>query len=950
MFIEEDEDVVVVVKGGGLYWDDDDLKQETGEDDPEPSLFVNVRNIVRVEQYIEHVDMYSSTIIPWWSDRYRVPFSCHSVSLVIDRQQPVRHDSLLRSRGSSWSHSEMRSHSTLVRRLASRHASQPLYKCIEPGSFVFPRRQLGRSRDVYLPPQPPALLEYRKAEEAPLPQAFRYDFGLVQNSTGIIKAPNHVRDTFGIDEVARMISWRKRSYNAELFQWAKKASSDILTTSTTSLWTSFCFLYETAKRLLRLDVLPISAKLGFHFRRFNISTFFWHAGRAIHKTKEEATGRTFFQLSFPRLTLQTIDSRLDVNIGSHVKLAEPPDGSVKQLCGSRKSQMTFENETKKVSKVLGHGLGTSGKRKTEAVNSHQSGDSIPLGFRQSALASVLDTSNSNITHEYFDMAITQDDRMNPSADGSLRTTALLSEETSSLNLQCEPNCQGQKVLDIANKVSISKMDKLKSSSSGQVESHSTLAGSESTVLPTALPKVPGDSSKYRTGGVYIAFGSNIGDRVEAIESACHMIDADQDMKLLKISPLYETEPMYVEDQAPFLNGVCEIETRLLPIELLNKLQAIEQNLGRVKMIDKGPRNIDLDILLYRDQVVQEERLTVPHALMLEREFVLRPLSHIFDRNAALVPTSEHRLVDFLERLDSQGMYTVTALSSEDLRPAKKTTPTLTMAIVNTTLDSFSDGGDNLPSEPDAIVANVAMQIAAGATIIDIGGQSSRPGAPDVSAEAEIARVVPAITAIKPLTDANNVLISVDTYRAAVAEAAVKAGANIVNDISAGALDPAMLATVARLGCSFVMMHMRGTPATMQSSENCSYPDGLLDTVRAELLTRVAAAESAGVFPWRIILDPGVGFSKTTAQNLELLTGLDTLRNNEATKSYAWLVGSSRKKFIGDITGMKVPKERVMGTSVTVTAAIMGGADIIRVHDVADMVQVAKMADAMYRNH
>nr|POE87833.1 folic acid synthesis protein fol1 [Quercus suber] len=294
------------------------------------------------------------------------------------------------------------------------------------------------------------------------------------------------------------------------------------------------------------------------------------------------------------------------------------------------------------------------------------------------------------------------------------------------------------------------------------------------------------------------------------------------------------------------------------------------------------------------------------------------------------------------------MYTITALSNENLRPVKKTTPTLTMAIVNTTPDSFSDGGENQPSELDTLRATVAKQIAAGAAIVDVGGQSSRPNAPDIMAEEEIARVVPVIEAIKPLTDANGVLISVDTYRASVAEAAVKAGAHIVNDISAGSLDPAMLETVARLGCTFIMMHMRGTPATMQSKENCSYPGGFLSTVRTELLSRVTAAEAAGIFPWRIILDPGVGFSKTIRQNLELLTGLNTLRAHEVASSYAWLVGSSRKGFIGTITGTKVPKERVMGTSATVTAAIMGGAAIIRVHDVAEMVEVAKMADAMYR--
>nr|POE87832.1 folic acid synthesis protein fol1 [Quercus suber] len=187
-------------------------------------------------------------------------------------------------------------------------------------------------------------------------------------------------------------------------------------------------------------------------------------------------------------------------------------------------------------------------------------------------------------------------------------------------------CQGQKAQDAAEKRAISKADSWVSSTSNQIRLESRFLENESAGRRPIAQRNSGDLTTMQHGGVYIALGSNVGDRIEAIESACRIIDADQDMKILKISPLYETAPMYVEDQAPFLNGVCEIETQLPPMDLLDKLQAIEQDLGRVKMIDKGPRNIDLDILLYRNEVVDTERLTVPHALMLEREFVLRPLS------------------------------------------------------------------------------------------------------------------------------------------------------------------------------------------------------------------------------------------------------------------------------------------------------------------------------------
>lgn len=296
------------------------------------------------------------------------------------------------------------------------------------------------------------------------------------------------------------------------------------------------------------------------------------------------------------------------------------------------------------------------------------------------------------------------------------------------------------------------------------------------------------------------------------------------------------------------------------------------------------------------------------------------------------------------------MYPLTPLAPgmKPLRALDPTRKTLVMSILNVTPDSFSDGGLNQPADNDSLKATAASHIAAGATIIDIGGQSSRPNAPDISAEEEIARIMPAIEAIKSLPEASKVAISVDTYRASVAEAAVNAGAHIINDISAGLLDPEMLPTIARLGCTYIMMHMRGTPHTMQNEENTSYPKGVVTTVAAELKARLEAAQTAGIRRWRIILDPGVGFAKTTEQNLEILRQMGMLRRFDHLKNFPWLVGSSRKGFIGQITEVEKASERVAGTAATVTAAVQGGAEIIRVHDVEEMARVVKMADALYR--
>lgn len=269
-----------------------------------------------------------------------------------------------------------------------------------------------------------------------------------------------------------------------------------------------------------------------------------------------------------------------------------------------------------------------------------------------------------------------------------------------------------------------------------------------------------------------------------------------------------------------------------------------------------------------------------------------------------------------------------------------------MAILNLTPDSFSDGGKHPPTDLTYITETVRNFIASGATIIDIGGESTRPGSTPVGAAEEIARVVPAIRHIRTMPEAANIAISIDTYRASVAEAASLAGADIINDISAGLLDPEMLPTVARLGKSVILMHMRGSPQTMTSL--LEYPGGVIPDVAAELGERIAAAEEAGIRRWRIILDPGLGFAKIQPHDLEILRELPRLRAMPGLECFPWLMGPSRKRFIGHLTGVKTPRERVWGTAATVSASVAGGADIVRVHDVREMWQVAKVADAIYR--
>jgi len=270
-----------------------------------------------------------------------------------------------------------------------------------------------------------------------------------------------------------------------------------------------------------------------------------------------------------------------------------------------------------------------------------------------------------------------------------------------------------------------------------------------------------------------------------------------------------------------------------------------------------------------------------------------------------------------------------------------------MAILNLTPDSFSDGGLH-PSSPSALLPTLrAYQTQHNPpTILDIGGQSTRPHAPQISPETELSRILPTIKAIRADLSFSNLAISVDTYRASVASAAIAAGADIINDVSAGTLDPEMLPTIAKLGCTCILMHMRGTPDTMNTLTD--YPSGIIAGVGSELAARVAAAEKAGIRRWRIILDPGIGFAKTAAQNLELLRRFDELRDFEPLRGIPWVVGASRKGFIGKVTGVEEARERKWGTAACVAAAVRGGADVVRVHDVREMGEVVEMAGGIWR--
>ena len=271
--------------------------------------------------------------------------------------------------------------------------------------------------------------------------------------------------------------------------------------------------------------------------------------------------------------------------------------------------------------------------------------------------------------------------------------------------------------------------------------------------------------------------------------------------------------------------------------------------------------------------------------------------------------------------------------------------TYVMGILNITPDSFS--GDGLWSQDEVVAAALdqARQFAtSGADILDIGGESTRPGAEPVAAEEELQRVLPVVQAVAAELD---VLISIDTYKAAVAEQALLHGAQIVNDVWGFKADPGLAEVAARRNAGVILMHNRSSWAQAEikarlGGRYIGVPyENLLEDVRRELLESVAIATEAGVAADKIILDPGIGFGKTVEQNLKLINRLDEIRS----LGYPVLLGPSRKSFIG-YTLDQPPRERLEGTAAAVAVGIVRGADIVRVHDVQALVRVARMTDAI----
>ncbi|HEY4690477.1 MAG TPA: dihydropteroate synthase [Anaerolineae bacterium] len=447
---------------------------------------------------------------------------------------------------------------------------------------------------------------------------------------------------------------------------------------------------------------------------------------------------------------------------------------------------------------------------------------------------------------------------------------------------------------------------------------------------------------------YLGLGSNLGDRHANLIAALDHVR--RRARLIDLSAIYETEPWGVADQPRFLNAACAIETDLSPRDLLAWLKSIEEEMGRQPSVRYGPRLIDLDLLLYGDAIVDAPDLAVPHPRLAERAFVLVPLSEIAPD--VVHPVLHVPVRELAARVDAERASVIewsrrpTFAGDAIFHWGRQT---YVMGILNVTPDSFSGDGvlAHAGNGVEHAVAQARQMLSDGAHLLDVGGESTRPGSAPIGAGEERRRVLPVIEAL-----AREGLgpISIDTYRRETARAALDAGAAIVNDVWGLRRDEQLAGLLADRGAPVIVMHNRSKPqdaafeARLGGRYIGSTYDDLLEDVKRELAESVEVARRAGIAEHRIIIDPGIGFGKTIEQNLELLDRTDDLK----ALGRPILVGPSRKSFIGYTLNVP-PDQRVEGTAAAVAIAIARGADIVRVHDVAMIARVARMTDAIVRH-
>ncbi|NQZ85452.1 MAG: dihydropteroate synthase [Nanoarchaeales archaeon] len=405
---------------------------------------------------------------------------------------------------------------------------------------------------------------------------------------------------------------------------------------------------------------------------------------------------------------------------------------------------------------------------------------------------------------------------------------------------------------------------------------------------------------------YLGLGSNIGNNELNLKKAIKKL-AENGIKLIKSSSLYVTKAQYYENQDDFLNQVIEVKTKLSPFELLDTIEKIMSEMKRKRLIKYGPRIIDIDILFYKNIEINKKILTIPHKLMFERDFILKPLYELNKKINIKNKPIKH-WINLLK------------LYSKQIK---------IMGVLNVTSNSFSDGGkfDNLETGIKQF-----KKLSKYSDIIDIGAESSRPGSLAISEKEELNKVIPLIKKIRKLN--KEILISIDTKKSNVAKQALTAGADIINDIT-GMKNKQLRKVASDFNCPTIIMHMKGIPQTMQ--KNLKTNLDIIKEINDFFKNQIKICVADGIKKENIFIDPGIGFGKTFKDNITIIKNLDkfNIHNSQI------LIGLSKKSFFQKITNTLV-SQRQEETLTANLISIQNGAKLIRVHDVKSHYKMLKV--------
>lgn len=478
--------------------------------------------------------------------------------------------------------------------------------------------------------------------------------------------------------------------------------------------------------------------------------------------------------------------------------------------------------------------------------------------------------------------------------------------------------------------------------------------------------------------VYLGIGSNLGNKISNFNKTYHLISKFgkiEKTSQIYSSPCLDEEGKIVKEENTFINAVLKLKTNLSPLDLLHKIKKIESLFKRrPKQKYYEAREIDIDILTYNNELINinedttnytTTHLNIPHIRITDRLFVLKPLLDI-DNNLMIINRENGELISvqfLLEKL-LKNKYSVDENKIKKLVKKDKIiyldkilqhNPNtcinlsekgcLLMGVFNCTPDSFSGGLLNKYENYDKII-EILLKNKNYIDIIDIGGESTRPGAKEVPQEIELERVATLLTKIKSNEELNDKIISIDTRKSFVANECLKLGADIINDVSGGDFDENMFNVISQNSAVYILMHSRGLPENMFKNKYTTYTQDLITEIFEEIENKLQKCRDVNIPDWNIIIDPGIGFAKNSQQNFEILQNIKKFKQKF---SNLLLIGHSKKKFIREVLDNCTPDETLIGDVVISSHAISQGANILRVHNYKEIYNTIKISKKLLNN-